>query len=113
MAVILQPIVKGKYSGIIHTKDIITGENNKMVIEYEDWRIGAVVNGDDNTNSLTIDKESDEITESPINTKLNEIINEIKKLAIKCEKVLGSPLEIEWVGTDDKVWILQARFLET
>ncbi len=112
MAIILQTLVTGDYSGIVHTKDVITGDKDKIFIEYEDWRLGAVVNGNGLSESIKIDKISGDIIGEIKKHNVIYIMNELFKLSNKCEDLLGGPLEIEWVSDHDQIWIVQTRFLE-
>ena len=109
MAIIVQPICRGEFSGVMQTYDIIK-ETNNAVIEYSSWRLEAVVDGTDNAERVIL-SDNGKIIDGL--WKGNETaLTELYNLGKKIESILGGVVEIEFVINVDSVYILQARILK-
>ena len=109
IAVIIMPMVKAKYSGVLFTKEPVEG-TNRMLLEWEDG-VGGVVDGTSNSKQvfLTTEKFSiDPIGHGPIGGygPLSKIWTEAKRL----ENNYRRPVDIEWAIDESLTpWILQVR----
>ncbi len=134
----VQMMVFSKAAGVMFTVDLVTGNDNNILIEGS-WGLGEyVVQGTVTPDNFRVDKEKMEITDRMINDKhirlvrkadgdcIEEVVpaDEAKKQVITDAQVLelaeyakaiekhyGCYMDMEW-GVDernDKIWILQAR----
>ena len=108
MAVLIQPICSGEICGVVHTYDIINNKNC-ISIEYSDWRIEAVVDGKDIVKRIIKLREGNTFEgDWPFH---ENIINDLCNTSLRIESILGGYCEIEFIVSDGKVHILQARLL--
>ena len=107
MAVLFQNLIQGTLAGIVHTCDVISGNQDSVYIEYEKWRFGAVVNGEGSPVSIAFKKGDHHSTNVP-----SDFVNTLAPLLAASQRatnVLGPCLELEWVSRGDAVWVVQAR----
>lgn len=109
MGVLIQPICKGEFSGVMQTCDIVQ-ESNNMIIEYCSWRLEAVVDGTDNSERIILSDKGK--IKSGLWKGKYDTLKKLFDLGKKVESILGSVVEIEFVTNEDLVFILQARRLE-
>jgi pyruvate,water dikinase len=38
-----------------------------------------------------------------------DYLQQLSRLAVECERLFGSPQDIEWAVCDNRVWLLQSR----
>ena len=107
VAVIVMPMVKARYSGVLFSKEPVEG-TDRMLVE---WEVGAggVVDGESNSNMLFLHSEkfyrSDD-TDPLDDAAMHAIWQEAKRL----EKNYGRPVDIEWAITEEgKPFVLQVR----
>ena len=110
VAVIVMPMVKAQYSGVLFSKEPVEG-TDRMLVEWEEGA-GGVVDGESNSNMIFLDSEdfyrSEEIYEKcvELDIPLYTIWHEAKRL----EKNYGRPVDIEWAITEEgKPFVLQVR----
>ena len=109
VAVLIMPMVKAKYSGVLFTKEPVEG-TNRMLLEWEDG-VGGVVDGTSNSKQvfLTTEKFSTiPIGHGPLGGygPLSKIWTEAKRL----ENNYRRPVDIEWAIDESLTpWILQVR----
>ena len=134
----VQMMVFSKSAGVMFTVDLVTGNDNNILIEGS-WGLGEyVVQGTVTPDNFRVDKQKMVITDRMINDKnvrlvrkadgdcIEEIVpaDEAKQQVLSDEQVLelaeyakaiekhyGCYMDMEW-GVDernDKIWILQAR----
>ena len=108
-AVIIMPMVKAKYSGVLFTKEPVEG-TDRMLLEWEDG-VGGVVDGTSNSKQLFLGTEKFSlrpIGHGPVGGygALSKIWTEAKRL----ENNYRRPVDIEW-AIDESLppWILQVR----
>lgn len=105
MGVLIQPICKGEFSGVLQTCNF--AENSEdMIIEYVPWRIEAVVDGTENSNVVVLNEEW---TAENKAGRMSAVWNQLREYGYKAKSVLGANVEIEFVISDERVYILQAR----
>ena len=134
----VQMMVFSKAAGVMFTVDLVTGNDNNILIEGS-WGLGEyVVQGTVTPDNFHVDKAKMEITDRMINDKhirlvrkadgdcVEEVVPadeakqqvitdaqvlELAKYAKAIEKHYGCYMDMEW-GVDErdgKIWILQAR----
>ncbi|MFC2645279.1 MAG: PEP/pyruvate-binding domain-containing protein, partial [Veillonella parvula] len=134
----VQMMVFSKAAGVMFTVDLVTGNDNNILIEGS-WGLGEyVVQGTVTPDNFRVDKEKMEITDRMINDKQVRLVRkadgdcveevvpadeakqqvitdaqvlELAEYAKAIEKHYGCYMDMEW-GVDernDKIWILQAR----
>lgn len=109
MGILIQPICKGEFSGVMQTWDVMQKSNN-MIIEYCSWRLEAVVDGTDNSERVIL-SEKGKIKSGLWKGKC-DTLKKLFDLGKKVESILGGAVEIEFVTNEALVFILQARRLE-
>ncbi|SCY70733.1 PEP/pyruvate-binding domain-containing protein [Alkaliphilus peptidifermentans] len=134
MAVIVQRMICGDYSGVLFTANPLAPKNDEMVIEaYPGLNCGVVdgsVNADKyivkNTgeiinriitnktveyclsrNSFRIDVKNTRIQNNE--TLSQEDVYQLVKIGLKLEEKFGIPCDIEWTALNSKMYILQTR----
>ena len=112
VAVIVMPMVKARYSGVLFSKEPVGG-SDQMLVEWEEG-VGGVVDGESNSNMIFLDKKdfygkdtTDTIKGGIQYVKpLQAIWTEAKRL----EKNYGKPVDIEWAITEEgRPYVLQVR----
>jgi len=101
MGIIIQKMINPLYSGVLFTKDPLTGEDRK-IINFTKGTSNKLVSGEVSGETIII--EDGKIPNSKI---MNEkaIID-----LLNYSKLLGEkPLDIEWAFYDEKVYLLQVR----
>ena len=110
MAIVIQVMSDADISGVIFTADPITGNRTHMIGNFIVGMGEQLVAGEATPFQFKYLKEK----------KLYEgcqesirVAKKIVKLAIKIEKVMGSPQDIEWCIGNNNIWILQSRPITT
>jgi pyruvate, water dikinase len=120
-------MVKARAAGVVFTADPNTGDGTKMILEAN-WGLGeSVVSGELMPDTYIVDKESLQIRERKLGTKLkyvtfkevgvieeetpinmrsafclkDEEVAEVGRLAVTLEKHFGVPQDIEWAIDED------------
>jgi len=136
MAVLVQRMIDGDYSGVLFTVNPVTRENNEMVIEAYPGLNCVVVDGSVNAdkymversgkinsqvisyktvkyclsqNSFEIDVKNIEKEYRNSTSLSQEKISMLVEIGLKLEESFGIPCDIEWSIIKDKVYILQTR----
>ena len=135
LAVVVQVLVAAEASGILFTADPTTGERDHVLINAG-WGLGeAIVAGLVMPDTAVVDKTNWQIVSHEVNKKTTmtvrtetgtaetavpveqqneQVLGEetavaLAKLGAQIETHYGTPVDIEWVVTDGKIQILQAR----
>ena len=88
--------------------DVVRG-SAEVVIEYCSWRLEAVVDGTDNSDRIVL-SEIGEIKSGFWKGDCS-VLEKLYGMGRKIESILGSAVEIEFITSEDNVYILQARRL--
>lgn len=99
MAVIIQPMINGVLSGVLFTKVPVGDDKENILIEAA-YKIGAVVKG-------TADFSVKVPRKGYLNQ--NKEFEPLRDLAIYAEKVFGCPVDLEWVYSEGKYYVMQCR----
>ncbi len=135
IAVIVQRLVKADSSGVLFTANPVTGQRGEAVLTAT-WGLGeAIVGGLVTPDTYIINKQDcriikREIADKQVMTVLLEngteeqpvpknlrrapvLLDiqaiELVRLGMRVEKLYGMPMDIEWVCTEGKILLVQAR----
>ena len=139
LAVVVQELVPAEAAGILFTANPVTGVHDQIMINAA-WGLGeAIVGGLVTPDTVVVDKNSGAIVTSEINEKdvmtvrkpigtLEEPVpadrrmqavlsptqaGELARLGVRIEELYGQPMDIEWVLSADRFFIVQARPITT
>ena len=112
MAVIIQEMVEGDFSGVVFTVDPVY--NNFILIEAVSGLGEQLVSGKITPNSYFIFRDTMEIKEFSEEIKMDkEIIKKMGKIALSIEKDFGNAQDIEFTIKEKDIYILQTRPITT
>jgi len=100
IAVVVQEMLKPEYAGVLFTKDPVTGKD-QLITEYVAGLGEELVSGRADPKRVILSTK--EAQQAPFDTA------RLAELATKVEQLFGVPQDIEWVWTDNKMWLVQAR----
>lgn len=117
MAVIVQTMVDGDFSGVAFSAHPVTQDRNTIVIEVIRGQGEALVSGHVTPDTIVIEKSSGEIIEQHLadatpllNTAQHGlIVDAVRNIA----SLYGYPVDVEWTMKDGTLFILQARPITT
>ena len=110
ISVIIQEYIKSDYNGVAFSTNPVSGNENEYVIEIQKGLTGNVVGGFGNSETLIIDKKKPIIASVNLDKKtITKLIEIIKKI----EEVLKNKVDIEFLISNGKIYITQARPITT
>ena len=114
-SILVQEMIIGDCSGIAFSVDPITGDKNKVLIEAVAKTAEKAVSGEEIPYTVTISKKDNIIVKRTFGrlgrkellkpSDIENIMEYIKRI----EKLLDSPVDIEWTIKDSKLYLLQSR----
>jgi len=105
MAVLIHRFIESSISGVVFTRNPVTGDE-ETVIEYHEGRGGEVVGGEVIPRRATLKGQAMEVSDENYRTFLKELARTCKGI----EDVFGFPQDVEWVlDMSGKLYIIQAR----
>ncbi len=108
MAVLLQPMVAGRVSGVLFTANPM--HEGQLVIEAAVGGVQAVVEDTAPLFRVVVDREQGEIrVRSGESVLLDEEVAQLVQMGLAVEHLLGAPQDVEWTWDDAGVVVLQAR----
>lgn len=112
-AIVIQKMVTANYSGVLFTKDPVSGEN-KMIVECCEGVAAKLVDNKVDPSRFYVDKETFKIIdkENDINIPEKYIIK-LAKVSEKIQKVYGVEVDIEWAVENGELFIIQCRPITT
>jgi len=128
MAVIIQQMIKPDLAGVLFTKEPVTKNKSKMLLEFSTGATDDVVSGKVEPWRILIDKktkfhsylsvERSKQKEAKQTEKVRGLLSEEKIQQListgdNLEKQFGYSVDIEWAIEKNKLWLLQARPLTT
>src|SRR6266700_5415270 len=135
LAVVVQKLVSADAAGIMFTANPMTGKHDQIMINAA-WGLGeAIVGGLVTPDTVVVDKNTGAIVTSEINEKDMMTVctpggthdepvpadqrrqavlspaqaTELARIGMRIEKLYGQPMDIEWVLSADRFFIVQAR----
>ena len=100
-AVLIQQYLSPQMAGVLFTKHPLTNDNSVAYIEYKDKSSDAVTAGSGGTKTLVIQKDQAATAQAPF--------GELISIGEKAEACFGYPVDMEWIFSDNKLWIVQVR----
>lgn len=128
MAVIIQKMVHPGVSGVLFSREPVSNDNSKMLIEFSTGATDDVVSGKVEPHRIQVNKATgdpswifqDRDTEKGKKQfeKIKALLPEEKILELftigkNLENQFGYPVDIEWAVEKEKLWLLQVRPLTT
>jgi pyruvate,water dikinase len=104
-AVLIQQYIKPDVSGVMFTKHPLSNDTSVILTEYKEKSSDAVTAGTAIPHNMVIKKDTSVPYES--------LFDRLRNIALSAEDAFGYPLDIEWILSDDKVWIVQVRQITT
>ena len=136
VAVIVQRMVNADVSGIVFTRNPVDGDTNRIVITANYGLCETVASGVTGPDTIIIDRESRQLLqyriggkelmetltdagsivrkEPPIDRRAKPCLDEVQARriaseALRLEKCLGAPQDVEWSIVGETVFLLQTR----
>ncbi len=125
MAVLIQPQIKGVFSGVAFSRDPVNPINNIVVVEALPGQAIKVVSGKITPEQYQVeiyrDYETEAIKIIPLDSSVqlsrdvpDFIIEKVATLVRDLEDLYhGIPQDIEWSYDGEKIWLLQSRSITT
>lgn len=116
MSVIIQQMVNAEFAGVVFTRDPAGNERKEMLLEYCEGLGERLVSGKVIPYSCRINTLLNKITylNKPEQVTLKEShINHLVSEAVKIEKHIGVPQDIEWAFDGKDFYFLQSRPITT
>ncbi|HLW31655.1 MAG TPA: PEP/pyruvate-binding domain-containing protein [Aequorivita sp.] len=110
IAVVVQLMVPSEISGVLFTADPITGSFTNMLGNYVYGLGEQLVSGESNAQIFKLSRPNGKYEG---HKELKKYVNKLYKFAVRLEKELGRPQDIEWAVAKKKLYILQARPITT
>ena len=110
MAVVVQRMVRAEISGVLFTADPVTGDRLRMVGNYVHGLGEKLVAGESSSIDFTIERLKYKFN-GP--SEMKRFARRLYKLAIRLEKDLGNPQDIEWAISKNSLYVLQSRPITT
>lgn len=105
MAIIVQQMMDGQWSGTALSADPVTGNRNRVIVSCSSP-------ASNDLSCYVVDMHTPSVIASgddPAVSPGEKIITMLAEKAIVVEKTLGCPIELEWTYDRDRLCILQAR----
>ena len=109
IAVIVQSLVDSEYAGVLFTVDPVTGKHS-MLGNYVEGLGDKLVSGEADAQGFTFERP-DGTYQGPKDLEPYGV--EIYQTALKLEKDLSAPQDIEWAVAENKFYLLQSRPITT
>jgi phosphohistidine swiveling domain-containing protein len=110
MAVVVQRLVRADISGVLFTADPVTGSHTNMLGNFVYGFGEELVSGEAEPYTFTLKRPKGQYGGPP---GLKRFARRLYKLAIRLEKDLGCPQDIEWAVARGKLFLLQSRPITT
>ena len=110
MAVVVQRLVRADLSGVLFTADPVTGSHMRMTGNYVFGFGEALVSGEAEPYTFTFERPKGKYSGPD---ELKRFARKLHKLAVRLEKELGCPQDIEWAVADGRLYLLQSRPITT
>lgn len=110
MAVLVQPQIQGVYSGVVFTRDPVSGDE-ALVVEAVAGGAAAVVGGQITPLRAIVDRSDTAVPTGEIPANVLEALRDVALAVERC--FAGKPQDIEWTFDGERIWVLQARPITT
>ncbi len=113
MNVIIQQMIKAKWSGVIFSVNPVLNRHDQLLINVVDGPGEALVSGEKDADQIKLYKHGP-IPTSRKDSLSEDLINQLRSDCLFAEKQFGYPLDMEFViDQNDKLWWLQGRPITT
>ena len=115
MAVLIQEYCRADVHGVMFTANPISGNENEIIIEFQDGESGNVVGGIGKMTTIVVNKKDNIIRYLSIyeNKMKQEHINQLIEMANKIEKMFHHAMDIEWIIYHNEIIVTQSRPITT
>ncbi len=110
MAVVVQRLIRSDIAGVVFTADPVTGSHMGMTGNFVFGFGEELVSGEAEPYVFSFERPSGRY-DGP--STLIRYAHKLYKLAVRLEKELNRPQDIEWAVADDKLFLLQSRPITT
>lgn len=110
IAVVVQQLIRADISGVLFTADPVNGSRMTMTGNYVFGFGEALVSGEAEPFTFSFERPKGNYDGPP---ELKRFARKLYGLAVKLEKDLGCPQDIEWAAAGGAVYILQSRPITT
>jgi phosphohistidine swiveling domain-containing protein len=110
MAVIIQRLVPADISGVLFTADPVSGGYDAMTGNYVYGLGERLVSGEAEPYTFTLARPKGAYEGPP---QMKRLARRLYRLAVRLEKELGGPQDIEWAVAGRKLYLLQSRPITT
>jgi pyruvate,water dikinase len=110
IAVVVQQMVDSEISGVLFSADPVSGNRGMMVGNFVRGFGDRLVSGETSGQSFKFERPTGEYTGPD---ELSSISKNLFNLAERLERELGSPQDIEWAISDQRLFLLQSRPITT
>jgi phosphohistidine swiveling domain-containing protein len=110
MAVVVQRLVRADISGVLFTADPVSGSHMRMTGNFVYGFGEELVSGEAEPYTFSYERPKGRY-DGP--AALERHARKLYKLAVRLEKELGCPQDIEWAIADGKLYLLQSRPITT
>lgn len=110
MAVVVQLMVRAETAGVLFTTDPVSGDRNRLIGNYVRGTGDILVSGEADAKAFSVDRASGKF-DGP--HEIRHIARGLRRLALRLERALGGPQDIEWAVAKGQIYLLQARPVTT
>jgi rifampicin phosphotransferase len=110
VAVVVQQMVAAEFSGVLFTADPVTGSGAAVVGNFTRGLGEKLVAGEASAVAFTLSRWKGRYTGPP---DLRPFARPLHRLAVRLEKDLGAPQDIEWAIAGGRLFVLQSRPITT
>ncbi len=110
IAVIVQRLIRADLSGVLFTVDPVTGDQMHMTGNFVEGLGEKLVSGQANAQVFTFERPEGTYSGPD---ELSRHARTLYRNAVRLEKELGSPQDIEWAIAGGRLYILQSRPITT
>jgi len=110
MAVVVQLLVRAEFSGVLFTADPVSGDLMHMLGNTVRGLGEKLVSGQANPQTFTLETQGGSYSGPP---EFKPFARRLYRLALRLDRELGCPQDIEWALAGGKVHILQTRPITT
>ena len=110
MAVVVQQLVRAEFSGVLFTADPVSGDLMHMIGNAVRGLGEKLVSGQANPQTFTLETQGGKYSGPP---EFKPFAKRLYQLALRLDRELGCPQDIEWALAGGKVYLLQTRPITT
>ena len=108
LAVVVQEMVPAEWAGVIFTADPVSGRRDRLIVEAVPGLGEALVSGQVSGHHYVVEKTGRHVLEGDA-VLPRDILDEVARLGVRIEALVGQPQDIEWAYAGGRSAILQSR----